>query len=223
VRRLLETSFGDQENGHISFMISGIGHFPTAVPAPGAAGLSDRLRPDGNVAPHDVGGNPSDTMTRQTESDQELTESEKQQVQKLKQRDQEVRAHERAHMAAGAGLVQGGASFSMQRGPDGRMYAVGGEVKIDTSAENDPDATIRKMQQVKRAALAPAEPSGTDRAVAAQAGQVEAQARQEKNDLEKVERDDERADRSTDGEGSTAPGRRPYHTEAIGQALDIVA
>jgi hypothetical protein len=204
-------------------MISGIGNLSTAVPVSGAAGLSDGLRPDGNPASHDAGINPSPTATRQTESDQELTESEKQQVQKLKQRDREVRAHERAHMAAGAGLVRGGASFSMQRGPDGSMYAVGGEVSIDTSAENDPDATIRKMQQVKRAALAPAEPSGTDRAVAAQAGQVEAQARQEKNDLDRVERDDEKADRSADTEGSAAPGRRPYHTEAIGQALNVVA
>ncbi|MEJ2153906.1 MAG: putative metalloprotease CJM1_0395 family protein [Desulfobacteraceae bacterium] len=43
-----------------------------------------------------------------------------------------------------------------------------------------PDATIRKMQQIRRAALAPAQPSGTDRAVAAQAAQIEAQARMEK-------------------------------------------
>jgi hypothetical protein len=80
----------------------------------------------------------------------ELSESEERQVQKLKQRNREVRAHEHAHMAAGAGVVQGGASFTYQRGPDGQMFAVGGEVKIDTSAESDPDQTIRKMQQVKR-------------------------------------------------------------------------
>ena len=59
------------------------------------------------------------------------------------------------------------------------MYAVGGEVKIDTSRENDPEATIRKMQKVRRAALAPSQPSSTDRSVAAQASQIEAQARTE--------------------------------------------
>ena len=48
-------------------------------------------------------------------------------------------------MAAGAGVVQGGASFTYQRGPDGQMFAVGGEVKIDTSAESDPDQTIGKI------------------------------------------------------------------------------
>jgi hypothetical protein len=61
------------------------------------------------------------------------------------------------------------------------MYAVGGEVKIDISPESTPEATIRKMQQVRKAALAPAQPSSTDRAVAAQATQIEAQARIEKN------------------------------------------
>jgi hypothetical protein len=59
------------------------------------------------------------------------------------------------------------------------MYAVSGEVKIDTSPEKDPEATIRKMQKVRKAALAPAQPSATDRSVAAKASQIEAQARAE--------------------------------------------
>jgi hypothetical protein len=111
--------------------------------------------------------------------EEELNEEQKQQVKELKKRDAEVKSHEQAHMASGGGLVQGGASFEYQNGPDGRMYAVGGEVKIDMSAERTPEATIRKMQQVRRAALAPSEPSGTDRAVAAQSAQIEAQARME--------------------------------------------
>lgn len=116
----------------------------------------------------------------QAADDQNLDEDEKRQVDQLKKRDMEVKAHERAHMAAGGGLVQGGASYTYQRGPDGQLYAVGGEVKIDTSSERDPDQTIQKMEQVKRAALAPAQPSGTDRAVAAQAAQVQLQAQMEK-------------------------------------------
>jgi len=122
------------------------------------------------------------------DEDAELSEEEKRQVAELKKRDQEVRAHERAHIAAGGGLVQGGASCQFQRGPDGRMYAVGGEVRIDTSSERDPNQTIRKMQQVRRAALAPANPSGTDRSVAARASQIEAQARQQKTQMENAER-----------------------------------
>ena len=113
-------------------------------------------------------------------SESELSDEEKQQVAELKKRDTEVKAHEQAHMSAGGGLVQSGASYQYQNGPDGRQYAVGGEVKIDLSTEKTPEATIRKMQQVRRAALAPAQPSGTDRAVAAQAAQIEARARMER-------------------------------------------
>lgn len=157
-----------------------------------------------------------------TSGDPTLTESAAQQVQRLKRRDREVRAHERAHMAAGAGVVQGGANFTFTRGPDGKMYAVGGEVKIDTSAENDPDQTIRKMQQVKRAALAPAEPSGTDRSVAARAGQIEAQARQEKVTQENAERTEGQTRLQDTGALPVATSRRPYQNEMTGQALNII-
>ncbi len=101
-------------------------------------------------------------------------------VQKLSQRDREVRAHEAAHVAAGGQYVKGGATFQYQKGPDGKMYAVGGEVSIDASpVKNDPQATIIKMQAIKRAAMAPADPSGQDRAVASAAAAAESQARQE--------------------------------------------
>lgn len=91
------------------------------------------------------------------------------QVAELKARDTEVRQHERAHAAAGAPHT-GQPSYQYVKGPDGRNYAVAGEVPIDTSpVPGDPEATIAKAEQVKRAALAPAEPSSADRAVAAQA------------------------------------------------------
>lgn len=102
-----------------------------------------------------------------------------QEVTRLKQRDAEVKAHEQAHMAAGGSAVQGGARYTFEKGPDGRQYAVGGEVSIDTSPENAADATIRKMQMVKRAALAPADPSAQDRSVAAKADSTAAKARAE--------------------------------------------
>ena len=87
----------------------------------------------------------------------------------LKARDREVRNHENAHRAAGGDLVRGG-SYDYQQGPDGKRYAVGGDVQIDTSpVPDDPAATAEKMQRVIAAALAPAQPSSTDLAVAAQA------------------------------------------------------
>jgi len=106
--------------------------------------------------------------------------AENRQLAELKARDQQVRAHEAAHLGAAGGLARGGASFSYQRGPDGRNYAVGGEVTIDTSAvPGNPQATLAKAQQIQAAALAPADPSPQDRSVAAAATAMAAQAQQE--------------------------------------------
>jgi len=109
---------------------------------------------------------------------QAQSEEQKKIVAALKTRDREVRAHEQAHVAAAGGLVQGGPSYTYQYGPDGQAYAVGGEVNIDTSPGRTPEETIRKAQQIQAAALAPAEPSDQDRAVAAAAVQLAAQAQQ---------------------------------------------
>ena len=109
-----------------------------------------------------------------------LSEAELKQVRELKARDREVRAHERAHAAVAGALARGGPSFDYHRGPDGVLYAVGGEVEIDTTpVSGDPEATIDKARRIRRAALAPAEPSAQDRAVAAQAAAMEAKARAE--------------------------------------------
>ena len=98
----------------------------------------------------------------------------------LKKRDREVRAHEMAHLAAAGPHARGGPVYEFQRGPDGQRYAVGGYVKIDTSAvPGDPEATLRKADTIRRAALAPAEPSPQDRRVAAQASSMAIDARQE--------------------------------------------
>ena len=110
----------------------------------------------------------------------ELSVEAKKRVAELAQTDQTVRAHEAAHMAAGGGLVRGGAAYSFQRGPDGKNYAVAGEVTIDTSAVPDnPSATLQKAQQIKAAALAPADPSPQDRKVAAQASAMALKAASE--------------------------------------------
>jgi len=129
--------------------------------------------------------NAEDAQTQEAGSEEEegangLTEEEQETVDDLKQRDAEVRRHEQAHKAAG-GQYAGSISYTYQAGPDGRRYAVGGEVPIETSpVAGDPDATIRKLQQVRNAALAPAEPSAADQAIAAQASQGIQQARAEK-------------------------------------------
>ncbi|MDR2668651.1 MAG: hypothetical protein LBC14_01700 [Desulfovibrio sp.] len=109
----------------------------------------------------------------------ELTPEEEQTVRELKARDREVRAHEQAHAAAGGGFA-GAPSYEMQTGPDGRRYAVGGEVPIDVSPAATPEATIAKARRIRAAASAPAQPSGADRGIAARATAMEAEAVREK-------------------------------------------
>ena len=105
--------------------------------------------------------------------------AEQKEVQDLQRRDREVRAHEQAHKAAG-GQYAGAISYRFQTGPNGQQYAVGGSVPIDSSPiEGDPRATVQKMNQVRRAALAPGDPSGADRQIAARASQELLRAQQE--------------------------------------------
>jgi hypothetical protein len=101
--------------------------------------------------------------------DELLSKSEMALLRELQKADRAVKAHEMAHLAAAGGYAKGGASFSYQRGPDGQNYAVGGEVKVDTSKEATPAAMIKKMQIIRQAALAPADPSPQDQLVAAHA------------------------------------------------------
>jgi len=111
--------------------------------------------------------------------DQELTEEEEKQVQELKKRDAEVKAHEQAHAAVG-GSYASAPTYEYTTGPDNKQYAIGGEVQIDSAAvPNNPEATIRKMDIVIRAALAPAEPSSQDKSVAAQAQKTRSAAQAE--------------------------------------------
>lgn len=116
-----------------------------------------------------------------------LTESERREVERLKARDREVREHEQAHVAAGGPYVSA-PSFRFVRGPDGQFYAVGGEVRIDASpVPGNPQATIRKMEVVKRAALAPRQPSAQDRRVASQAEAQIIRARRQITEMEQAE------------------------------------
>lgn len=128
---------------------------------------------------------------------QEVDEEVLAEIRELSRRDAEVRAHEQAHASVG-GQYTGAASYTYKTGPDGVRYAVGGEVSISLpSVSGNPEQAIRAAEQVRRAALAPAEPSEQDRRVAASASQIIIQARaeaqrqqQEAERLEKVEQNE---------------------------------
>ncbi|MEM6532180.1 MAG: putative metalloprotease CJM1_0395 family protein [Myxococcota bacterium] len=131
-------------------------------------------------------------------ANQELSASDQRKVQQLKARDAEVRAHEQAHLAAAGSLPTAGPFYEYETGPDGRRYAVGGEVKISAPEGQTPEETIRIQEQLIRAALAPAEPSNQDRRVAAGA---RAKIQQAKVDQATEERDDPEA---TDSSGAVS-------------------
>ena len=106
----------------------------------------------------------SDENSKQVHADERV-------ISQLQQRDKEVRTHELAHATAG-GTATGTPSYTFEVGPDGKKYAVGGEVAVDLSSiAGNPQATIVKMQKVHAAALAPASPSTQDTRVAASATQ----------------------------------------------------
>ena len=148
---------------------------------------SDQEQPD-NAASDDpsditnaVKGESGDEAAQNEQAkkaDEQQRQQELSEIQQLSARDMEVRNHELAHAAVG-GSYAGAPSYEYQTGPDGKKYAVGGEVSIDVSKGATPQETIEKMQTVKAAALAPAEPSSQDRKVAAEASQNIAEARVE--------------------------------------------
>lgn len=138
-----------------------------ASAAGGRAAFASPAGPDAGAGPEKADGKP-------------LSEEERKQVAKLEKRDREVKAHEAAHEASAGGNARGGASYEYEKGPDGKQYAIGGHVDIDVSpVQGNPSATLEKALTVQRAALAPADPSGADRAVAAAAAQMAAQAQKE--------------------------------------------
>jgi hypothetical protein len=101
------------------------------------------------------------------------------QISILKARDTQLRQHEQAHHAASNGVDVSSASFTYQRGPNGVNYAVSGDVRIDTSAPRNPEDRLAQAEMINDVALAPLDPTPTDRAVAAKAQQMAQQARTE--------------------------------------------
>lgn len=145
-----------------------------------SAEIAGRHGDGGSRSGGNVKTSPNTGASTQPQTEVQLTEEERQMVEELRTRDREVRAHEQAHKAVAGGYARGGATFEYQTGPDGQRYAVSGEVSIDTSpVPGDPQATIIKAQTIRRAALAPSKPSEQDRSVAAQATQMENEARAE--------------------------------------------
>jgi hypothetical protein len=111
--------------------------------------------------------------------------AEQQKLADLRQRDQSVRQHEKTHQSMGGEHVRGGITYEYEVGPDGKKYAVGGEVHIDAkSVSGNARETYRKMETIKRAALAPNDPSPQDIRAAMEATRRAAAAEKKMNESE---------------------------------------
>lgn len=169
---------------------SGVSYIPSSNPTSSDSQTYERLKPS-------VISSSSDSeldLYREKavrEVEQKIESLEQDQISELAARDREVRAHEQAHAAVG-GAYAGAPSYQYEQGPDGVNYAVAGEVPIDVSRAATAEETIRKAQVIQRAALAPAEPSPQDRAVAAQAAQMELQAQAELVQSREIQASDNR-------------------------------
>jgi len=125
-----------------------------------------------------------------SQTPKDLDEKAKAELERLKERDKEVKQHEEAHKRAAAGLLAVGPTYEYQVGPDGKKYAVSGDVQIDIAeVKGNPEATLRKAQQIKRAALAPENPSPQDKKIAAKATEMELKAKLELNEIKSNDND----------------------------------
>lgn len=122
-----------------------------------------------------------DRKTEKSEltKEKDLTPEQKQEVAKMQKTDADVKAHEQAHKAAAGGLNTSAANYQYEEGPDGNKYAVAGDVSISYREGSDPEENLRNAQALKRAALAPADPSSTDKAVASSADAKIAEAQRQ--------------------------------------------
>ncbi len=151
------------------------------VTAVGPSGAIPTLPPADAAEPARTPSRPEPEAPAPASTDRlRLSDEALKKVEELARRDREVRSHELAHLAAAGPYAQGGIKLKYTQGPDGKRYAVGGEVGIDTSpVPGDPEATLEKARAIRAAAMAPVEPSAQDRRVAVEAARLMAQAQAE--------------------------------------------
>lgn len=102
-------------------------------------------------------------------------------VKKKREFDKALTKHEEDHHEVAADLARSGPLYETEVGADGETYRKSGKVMIDTGTEEDDERTVKKMRQVRAAALAPdgnqlAPLSEQDKKVAGEATEKESKA-----------------------------------------------
>lgn len=149
-----------------------------------------------------------------------LSDAKLAEISSLKARDSQVRQHEQAHLAASGGLNISKAAFTYQRGPDGVNYAVGGDVRIDTSQGRTAADSLARGELIIDVALAPADPSPSDRSAASKGQNMAQQARAE---LLQQARQARQADTAEQGEHQHAVSQMYGNSKPADKKIDTYA
>ena len=83
---------------------------------------------------------------------------------KFKNKDNEIRTHEQTH--ASLGTTTAPINYNFQVGPDGKLYAMGGSVRFDTSIPSNPENAIVKLEELRDASSSVSPLSGADASIA---------------------------------------------------------
>lgn len=208
-------------SGFVSMVFSGVtagdSQADSTAPVFRDAGVTGQSEPDEATSDAVSDGSQAKGATDSREKeDAESDPAVSAEIAQLKQREQEVIAHEAAHKAVG-GQYASAASYTYTTGPDGKKYIDGGEVSIHTPATNDPEEALKIAEIVRRAALAPANPSSQDISVAASASQDAAVARAEIARAEITEK--QGGEEQAAGEKDAADSSLPVSGEDAGNGL----
>ena len=85
-------------------------------------------------------------------------------LEKFKKLDSHTKTHEQTH--ASLTTTTGPITYNYQTGPDGKLYATGGHVRLDTSIPNNKEAAVAKLDELAIAATASNGLSGADAMIA---------------------------------------------------------
>ncbi len=114
---------------------------------------------------------------------QQPSQEEQKEIEKIRKNSRNVKLRELVYRAVVGNYVRNTVSFEYETGPDGIKYAVAGHTTIDTRPIiNNPEATIRKAQAIKKTKI--------DRAVAVEVEKMEREAIMELKEEQRKESDD---------------------------------
>ncbi len=106
-----------------------------------------------NIEKRDIEKAPADDYDKTNPTSNKYDEQDYQRVlDKFKNLDSEIKTHEQSH-AAGA-TTTAPIQYNYQVGPDGKLYANGGSVRLDTSIPKNEGSANAKLEELKDASTA---------------------------------------------------------------------